>query len=95
MHGRASRDRGPFQFFGSLGDTSTILVFIGAKLILTYFHELFNEVPKISTPVSLGVITGILMISTIASAIKSKSDSTAREHAGRITGGKVHEEETS
>ena len=78
----------------SLG-LSFILMFIGAKLILTYFHELFNEVPKISTPVSLGVITGILMISTIASAIKSKSDSTARAHAGRITGGKVHEEKTS
>lgn len=78
----------------SLG-LSFILMFIGAKLMLTYFHELFNEVPKISTPVSLGVITSILMISTVASVIKSKSDSTARAHAGRIRGGKVHEEETS
>jgi len=78
----------------SLG-LSFILMFIGVKLILTYFHEVFHFMPKITTPVSLGVIGSIITISTIASIIKSRSDSTARAHAGRITGGKVDEEEVS
>lgn len=70
-------------------------MFIGVKLILTYFHEVFHDVPKISTPLSLGVISGILIIATIASAIKTRSDSTAKAHAGRVTGGKGHEKENS
>ena len=78
----------------SLG-LSIILMFIGVKLILTYFHEVFHDVPKISTPLSLGVISGILIIATVGSAIKTRSDSTAKAHAGRITGGKVHEKENS
>jgi len=69
----------------SLG-LSIILMFIGVKLIFTYLHEEFTEVPKIPTVGSLGVIAGILIVATIASIIKSKSDPTARAHAGRITG---------
>ena len=68
----------------SLG-LSFILMFIGTKLILTFLHEEFSQVPKIPTVVSLGVIVLILAISTVASVIKSKSDPTARAHAGRIT----------
>ena len=75
----------------SLG-LSFILMFIGAKLIMTYLHEQFHSIPKIPTPVSLGVIATILAISTIASLVKSKQDSTLKAHAGRITGGKEHEE---
>ncbi|MFA5919254.1 MAG: TerC family protein [Candidatus Nanopelagicaceae bacterium] len=67
----------------SLG-LSFILIFIGAKLILTYLHEIFEEIPKVSTPASLGVIGVILAISTVASLIKSKTDPSAKAHAGRI-----------
>jgi len=67
----------------SLG-LSFILMFIGFKLILTYLHELFKEIPKIATPVSLGVIATILIISTVASVIKSKKDPSAIAHAGRM-----------
>lgn len=69
----------------SLG-LSVILMFIGVKLIMTYLHEIWSEVPKISTSVSLSVIALILIVSTIASAIKVKRDPTAQAHAGRITG---------
>jgi tellurite resistance protein TerC len=75
----------------SLG-LSFILIFIGAKLIMTYLHEEFHSVPKISTGIGLSVIGAILIISTIASLIKSKSDPTAVAHAGRVTGSKEHEE---
>jgi tellurite resistance protein TerC len=69
----------------SLG-LSIILMFIGVKLILTFAHEEYAQIPKIPTVISLGVIAGILIVATIASLIKSKSDPTARAHAGRITG---------
>ncbi len=68
----------------SLG-LSIILMFIGVKLILTFAHEEFAQIPKIPTVASLGVIAAILVVSTIASLIKSKADPTAKAHAGRIT----------
>lgn len=73
----------------SLG-LSIILMFIGVKLVLTFAHEEYAQIPKIPTVVSLGVIAGILAVSTIASVIKSKSDPAAKAHAGRIT---AHDEE--
>ena len=73
----------------SLG-LSFILMFIGVKLVMTYLHEQFDNVPKIPTPVSLGVIAGILAIATVASVIKSRRDPNAKAHAGRVTG---HNEE--
>ena len=69
----------------SLG-LSIILMFIGVKLILTYLHEVWYEVPKIPTVGSLSVIGLILVVSTVASLVKSKKDPTAIAHAGRITG---------
>jgi len=68
----------------SLG-LSFILIFIGVKLILTYVHEVWNEVPKIPTLTSLSVIGLILVVSTAASLIKVKRDPSAHAHAGRIT----------
>lgn len=68
----------------SLG-LSIILIFIGVKLILTYLHEVWYEVPKIPTVGSLSVIGLILVVSTVASLLKSKKDPTAIAHAGRIT----------
>ena len=69
----------------SLG-LSVILMFIGVKLIMTYLHEIWYEVPKIPTLVSLSVIALILIVSTVASMIKVRRDPSAHAHAGRITG---------
>jgi tellurite resistance protein TerC len=60
-------------------------MFIGVKLIMTYLHEQFDSVPKIPTPISLGVIASILAIATVASLVKSSKDPSAKAHAGRIT----------
>jgi len=70
----------------SLG-LSIILMFIGVKLIMTYVHEIWYEVPKIPTLVSLAVIATILIVSTVASLMKVKKDPSAHAHAGRITAG--------
>jgi tellurite resistance protein TerC len=75
----------------SLG-LSIILMFIGVKLIMTYLHEEFDSIPKIPTSIGLIVIGGILVVSTVASLIKSKSDPAARAHAGRVTSGHESEE---
>jgi tellurite resistance protein TerC len=71
----------------SLG-LSFILMFIGVKLIMTYLHEVWYDVPKIPIVVSLLVIALILVVSTVASLIKSKRDPSATAHAGRVTGSK-------
>jgi tellurite resistance protein TerC len=68
----------------SLG-LSIILMFIGVKLIMTYLHEIWSEIPKIPTLTSLAVIALILFVSTVASLIKSKRDPSAHAHAGRVT----------
>ena len=78
----------------SLG-LSIILMFIGVKLILTYVHEVFIEVPKVPTVLSLAVIGIILIVSTVASFIKTKKDPNAHAHAGRVTAGKKPHEESS
>jgi tellurite resistance protein TerC len=77
----------------SLG-LSFILIFIGIKLIMTYLHEQFYEIPKIPTSISLGVIGIILVVSTIASLVKTSKDASLKAHAGRVTGSKEHEEES-
>jgi tellurite resistance protein TerC len=62
---------------------SFILGFIGIKLVLHALHEntlsFINggehiDVPEISTPLSLGVIVGTLVITTIASLAKTRFD---------------------
>jgi len=78
----------------SLG-LSIILMFIGVKLIMTYLHEEFTSIPKIPTSVSLAVIGMILLVATVASLVKTKSDPSAKAHAGRITGSHDDEERNS
>ncbi|WJV49467.1 TerC family protein [Streptomyces flavofungini] len=51
---------------------SVILGFIGVKLVLHALHENGVHVPEISIPVSLGVICGVLIITTITSLMASK-----------------------
>lgn len=70
-----------------------ILVFIGFKLILTFAHEVNNDIPKIPTVFSLCVIAGILIIAAVASWIKVRKDPSATAHAGTITAPKPHEED--
>lgn len=45
-----------------------------------------SGVPEISTAWSLGVIAAILMITTVASLIKSRRDPGTRAHAGAVVG---------
>lgn len=75
----------------SLG-LSIILVFIGLKLFLTYFHELNNSIPKISTNASLVVITLVLVAVFMASAVKIRSNPAAGDHASPVTDDEVDEE---
>ena len=72
---------------------AVILVFIGVKLVLTFFHEQFPGVPKISTEVSLGVIAIVLVVVVIASWLKVRKEPAATAHAGRLTGGHADSEQ--
>ncbi|EST37888.1 tellurium resistance protein TerC [Streptomycetaceae bacterium MP113-05] len=51
---------------------SIILGFIGVKLVLHALHEAGVHVPEISTPVSLGVICAVLVVTTVTSLYASK-----------------------
>jgi tellurite resistance protein TerC len=62
-----------------------ILGFIGVKLILHWAHvDISASVPEIPTPLSLGVIIGVLVVVTVASLIKTRNDPTATAHAGSL-----------
>ncbi|MFF5501631.1 TerC/Alx family metal homeostasis membrane protein [Streptomyces roseolus] len=67
---------------------SVILGFIGVKLVLHALHESGVHVPEISIPVSLAVICGVLVITTITSLIASKrqSEKAAAEAAEAAEG---------
>jgi len=70
---------------------SIILAFIGVKLILTYLHEVNPDIPKIPTTLSLAVIIGILVVTTVASLIKVRRDPTAVAHSGALRTSHHHE----
>jgi tellurite resistance protein TerC len=61
-----------------------ILAFIGVKLILHWAHTVWDAVPVISTAVSLTVIIAVLVITTVASLLRSRRDPAARAHAGSL-----------
>ncbi|MFB9332454.1 TerC family protein [Actinoplanes octamycinicus] len=64
---------------------AVILAFIGVKLVLHWAHKsLSDAVPEVSTPVSLIVIIGILVVTTVASLIKSRRDPSLKAHAGSL-----------
>jgi len=72
---------------------SLILAFIGVKLVLHWAHEdISKSVPEIGTPVSLGVIVGVLIITTVASLIKVRKDPAAKAHAGSVRAGRSRDE---
>jgi tellurite resistance protein TerC len=47
------------------------------KLVLHALHESGVRVPEISIPVSLGVICGVLIVTTITSLMASRKQETA------------------
>ncbi|WP_069811891.1 TerC family protein [Streptomyces sp. TP-A0874] len=63
---------------------SAILGFIGVKLVLHALHESGAAVPEISTPVSLAVICGVLLVTT-ASSLRASRKQAERE---AVTGGR-------
>jgi tellurite resistance protein TerC len=64
---------------------SLILAFIGAKLVLHWLHEdITKSAPEISTSLSLVVILVILVVTTVASLLKTRKDPDAKAHAGSI-----------
>jgi tellurite resistance protein TerC len=66
---------------------SLILAFIGVKLVLHWLHvDVDRAVPEISTGASLIVIGVVLVVTTVASVIKSRREPTARAHAGSLRG---------
>ncbi|WP_026932468.1 TerC family protein [Glycomyces tenuis] len=65
-----------------------ILAFIGVKLVLHWAHvDISHSVPEIPTPLSLGVVLGVLAIVTVASLLKTRKDPEAKAHAGSLSGG--------
>ncbi|WP_328325483.1 MULTISPECIES: TerC/Alx family metal homeostasis membrane protein [unclassified Streptomyces] len=60
---------------------SVILGFIGVKLLLHALHESGVPVPEISIPVSLAVICGVLIVTTVTSLLANRKQEAA-EAAG-------------
>jgi tellurite resistance protein TerC len=72
---------------------SIILAFIGVKLILHWLHvDISESVPEISTPVSLVVIGVVLLVTTVASLIKTRRDPQAKAHAGSLRASRPRED---
>jgi tellurite resistance protein TerC len=65
---------------------SLILAFIGVKLILHFAHLQDDSGPEIETSTSLVVILVILVITTVASLVRTRNDPTAKAHAGSVRG---------
>ncbi|MER8038829.1 TerC family protein [Streptomyces hydrogenans] len=72
---------------------SVILGFIGVKLVLHALHESGVHVPEISIPVSLAVIGGVLVITTITSLIASKKQSEKAALEAAEKDAREHDEE--
>jgi TerC family integral membrane protein len=63
---------------------SLILALIGVKLLLHYGHLQSDAIPEIATETSLAVIVAVLLVTTIASIVKTRGDPAARAHAGAL-----------
>jgi len=74
---------------------SLILAFIGVKLVLHWLHEdIWKDAPEISTPVSLVVILVILVITTVASLLKTRREPSLKAHAGSLRARSSQEDRT-
>ncbi|OIK23195.1 TerC family protein [Streptomyces malaysiense] len=67
---------------------SVILGFIGVKLVLHALHESGVPVPEISTPVSLGVICVVLVVTTVTSLMASRKQAAGAAATGTAGAGK-------
>jgi tellurite resistance protein TerC len=77
----------------SLG-LSIILLFIGVKLILHWGHvDIDPAIPEVSTPLSLAVVIGVLVVVTIASLIKTRMSPEEKAHAGSLSATRKKEPE--
>ncbi|MFK8910236.1 TerC family protein [Streptomyces sp. YS-3] len=65
---------------------SVILGFIGVKLVLHALHENGVNVPEISIPVSLGVICGVLVITTVTSLMATRKQTAAEADEKKSVG---------
>ncbi|TDC21921.1 TerC family protein [Streptomyces sp. 8K308] len=65
---------------------SVILGFIGVKLVLHALHESGVHVPEISTPVSLGVIVGVLAVTTATSLYASRNQNDESDEPVKTPG---------
>ncbi|HEY8479118.1 MAG TPA: TerC/Alx family metal homeostasis membrane protein [Spirillospora sp.] len=64
---------------------SSILIFIGVKLVLQFVHEdVSTSVPEVPTPLSLVVILLILVVTTIASLIRVRSHPEEKAKPGSL-----------
>ncbi|HEY8474708.1 MAG TPA: TerC/Alx family metal homeostasis membrane protein [Natronosporangium sp.] len=64
---------------------SIILAVIGVKLILIFLHEDVSEsVPEIPTPLSLLIIVLVLLVTTVASIVRTRKHPEERAHAGAL-----------
>jgi tellurite resistance protein TerC len=63
---------------------AAVLAFIGAKLILEFAHHQHHAMPEIPTGLSLALIAAVLIVTTIASLIKTRRDPAAQAHAGAL-----------
>ncbi|MCD0444148.1 TerC/Alx family metal homeostasis membrane protein [Glycomyces sp. A-F 0318] len=76
----------------SLG-LSLILLFIGFKLIMHWAHvDIDTSIPEIPTPLSLGVVIGVLIVVTVASLVKTRGNPDEKAHAGSLRATKKDEE---
>ena len=67
---------------------SLILAFIGVKLILLFLHEdVSTAFPEVPTVASLGVVIGILVVTTVASLLRTRAHPEERAHAGALSSG--------
>lgn len=74
---------------------SVILGFIGVKLVLHALHETGVHVPEISIPVSLGVICGVLVVTTVTSLLASRKQRGTGDGAGGASGDGGEQDEQS
>ncbi|GAA1771563.1 TerC family protein [Streptomonospora arabica] len=68
-----------------------IMVFIGVKMILHALHENHVPVPEIGTGLSLGVITGVMVITVVASLMRSRGRLGDGDKSKSVTSGSTSE----
>ncbi|GAA4952549.1 TerC family protein [Streptomonospora halophila] len=68
-----------------------IMVFIGVKMILHALHENHVPVPEIGTGLSLGVITGVMVITVVASLMRSRGRLGDGDRSKSVTSGSTSE----